>query len=128
MDLVSCVLQSLVFQIKPAWKAKCSIFKAIVAGFRGKVAKKKLGHLAFQVLRFGFLGWFLEVQFTFPQALALDSAGTLRGVNEPVLYAGVMRPLLRSQDSKVKIFIGFFLKILTHTIHGTIVYFPTLLP
>ena len=31
------------------WKAKCTIFKAIVAGFRGKVASKKIGHLAFQV-------------------------------------------------------------------------------
>ena len=31
------------------WKAKCPIFKAKVAGFRGKVASKKIGHLAFQV-------------------------------------------------------------------------------
>ena len=32
-----------------AWKAKCPIFEAKVAGFRGKVAQKKIGHLAFQV-------------------------------------------------------------------------------
>jgi len=31
------------------WKAKCPIYKAIVASFRGKVALKKLEHLAFQV-------------------------------------------------------------------------------
>jgi len=31
-----------------SWKAKCPIFKAIVAGFRGKVATK-IGHLAFQI-------------------------------------------------------------------------------
>ena len=27
------------------WKAKCPIFKAIVAGFRGKVALKEIGRL-----------------------------------------------------------------------------------
>ena len=31
------------------WKAKYPIFKAIVAGFRGKVAFKKIGHLAFHI-------------------------------------------------------------------------------
>ena len=25
-------------RIQPSWKAKCPVFKAIVAGFRGKVA------------------------------------------------------------------------------------------
>jgi len=30
----------IVFKLPP-WKAKCPIFKAIVAGFRGKVALKK---------------------------------------------------------------------------------------
>jgi len=33
-----------------AWKAKCPIFKAIVAGFRGPKLPKKIGHLAFQVV------------------------------------------------------------------------------
>ena len=32
------------------WKAKCLIFKAIVAGFRGFQLPKKIGHLAFQGL------------------------------------------------------------------------------
>ena len=48
------------FFLKPAfflgdfcstWKAKCPIFKAIVAGFRGKV-DQKIGHLAFQAWNF----------------------------------------------------------------------------
>ena len=37
--------------IQDTWNAKCPIFKAIVAGFRAKVALK-MGHLAFQVVFF----------------------------------------------------------------------------
>ena len=44
---------SLKFPQKPTWKAKCPIFKAIVAGFRGFQLPQKIGHLAFQV------GWWI---------------------------------------------------------------------
>ena len=33
-------IRPMVNHIVPTWKAKCPIFKAIVAGFRGKVAQK----------------------------------------------------------------------------------------
>ena len=41
--------ESLYFRLKDASKAKCPIFKAIVAGFRGPKLPKQIGHLAFQV-------------------------------------------------------------------------------
>jgi len=47
--------------LNKTWKARCPIFKAKVAGFRGKVASK-IGHLAFQASRFNNL-WRVIMQF-----------------------------------------------------------------
>ena len=72
------------------WKAKCPIFKAIVAGFRDKVAIKlprKIGHLAFQAL----VSYILSVLFS-PDFLnhQLPSDRSLIGF----LRGGVVIPLI----------------------------------
>ena len=43
------------FDLFSTWKAKCPIFKALVAGFRGFSLPTKIGHLVFQAMLFSLL-------------------------------------------------------------------------